>query len=375
MNNQTLSVCMIVRNESKMLPRCLKSVAWADQIIVVDTGSTDDTLKIARDHGAMVFTLPWPHDFAAARNESLKHATSDWILVLDADEWLAHGADWQIRRLIGVNHANGYTCLIRNYMSDFDRSQASEHYHVRLFRNKPHYRFHGAIHESIVSHDPNDPFEPVNFPGLLILHDGYRPEVFKNKDKHARNKSLLMQSVEREPENAYCWYNLCQSQWDEGDLASAQASILRCLSLLPDENSIIADSAWIKHLYLTQAIDGPAEASQSLQQAPEACQMNPDYWNCRAGLAMALKDLSEALRCFEIAASMNKPDFFHVGSYDQGNLTWKPYLGMAQVSILRGYPESAAVYLDKAMDLSPGNPVLTAQKTSLTERLPWLAFV
>ncbi len=84
-----LSVCMIVRDEEKVLSRCLKSVEGiADELIVVDTGSKDNTITIAKDFDARVFHFEWCDDFAAARNESLKHATGDWILQIDADEEL-----------------------------------------------------------------------------------------------------------------------------------------------------------------------------------------------------------------------------------------------------------------------------------------------
>ena len=87
--NPKLSVCMIVRDEEKNLPRCLESVeSVADELIIVDTGSKDNTISIAKDFGAKIFHFEWCDDFSAARNQYLKYATGNWILQIDADEEL-----------------------------------------------------------------------------------------------------------------------------------------------------------------------------------------------------------------------------------------------------------------------------------------------
>ena len=94
-----LSICMIVRDEETTLPRCLKSVQdVADEVIVVDTGSKDNTVSIARDFGAKVYHFEWRDDFAAARNESLKYASGDWIFQIDADEELLPGSISHLRK-------------------------------------------------------------------------------------------------------------------------------------------------------------------------------------------------------------------------------------------------------------------------------------
>ncbi len=82
-----ISLCMIVKNEEENLGRCLKSVQdLVDEIIVVDTGSTDKTVEIAKEYGAKVHYFKWCNDFSAARNESLKYASKNWILIMDGDD-------------------------------------------------------------------------------------------------------------------------------------------------------------------------------------------------------------------------------------------------------------------------------------------------
>lgn len=117
----TLSICMIVKNEEKHLVRCLKSVRdIADEIIVVDTGSTDKTKDIATVFGAKVFDFPWTGDFAEARNESLRHASGDWIFVLDADEALSSQDFTELHALIRKRTTSpvSYSIITRNYIND-----------------------------------------------------------------------------------------------------------------------------------------------------------------------------------------------------------------------------------------------------------------
>ena len=115
-----LSLCMIVKNEEKFLEQCLCSLqALVDEIIIVDTGSTDKTKDIARKFTQKVFDFAWCDDFSAARNESLKYATGDWILVLDADETIAVKDHQALRTLLTFSPAvQGYILIQRNYIKD-----------------------------------------------------------------------------------------------------------------------------------------------------------------------------------------------------------------------------------------------------------------
>ena len=131
---------MIVRNEERFLPGCLESVrGLVDEIIVVDTGSTDRTAEIARSFGARVFDFEWRDDFSAARNESLRHAGSDWILYLDADERIdCGGIDNCIRAAAAHPDFDAFSVLIRNFRhTASERPAFDAAYNFRLFRNFP----------------------------------------------------------------------------------------------------------------------------------------------------------------------------------------------------------------------------------------------
>jgi len=143
-----LSFCMIARNEESNLAKCLDSVrSLAAELIVVDTGSTDATPRIAADFGAQVTAFDFTViDFAVARNHGLAQATKPWILILDADETLAPAGAPQIEALIASNENAGYFLERHNHWPD---AVSTTDYAVRLFPNRPHHRYRGRVHETI----------------------------------------------------------------------------------------------------------------------------------------------------------------------------------------------------------------------------------
>lgn len=143
-----VSLCIIARDESHLLADCLRSArAVAQEIIVVDTGSSDETPHLASALGAAVYHHPFADDFSAARNISLTHATGDWILIVDADELIDSRSLAAIRALVSTDDAaDGYYIWRHNYFGDgtFNTFEL-----LRLFRNKPHIRFERLVHESV----------------------------------------------------------------------------------------------------------------------------------------------------------------------------------------------------------------------------------
>ncbi len=144
-----LSLCMIVRNEERQLPQCLESVRdLAGELIIVDTGSTDATPGIAARYGAQVIPFDFKViDFAAARNRGLARAHAPWILVLDADENLDPASASMIDDLVARGEDAGYFLERHNHWTE--SPQPTVDYVVRLFPNRPHYRYHGRVHETI----------------------------------------------------------------------------------------------------------------------------------------------------------------------------------------------------------------------------------
>lgn len=202
-----LSACMIAKNEELTLERCLKSLQGvADEVILVDTGSTDRTIEIARDHGVNVFHFDWVNDFSAARNESLKHAQGDWILVIDADEYLDARQGAEFRHFLQDTDAEGVFVTQRNYLGSLQQISSIMPIRVmRVFRRGHFYT--GAIHEQIADSVTRTGRPMSSFP-LNLHHVGYTNEFVAKKDKTERNTELIEAELEHDPNNLFQRSNL-----------------------------------------------------------------------------------------------------------------------------------------------------------------------
>jgi len=204
----SLSLAMIVRDESKFLEGCLASVRGiVEEIVVVDTGSTDDTVAIARRHGALVFRFPWCNDFSAARNASLDHCTREWILVLDADERFAAGQEKQLRSCLAEAQAAAFSLLVRSpHTLEAGRSLQVMPY-ARLFRRNAQVRFEGTVHEQIVPSIERAGGRVL--PSTLVIeHLGYNQGADVMRRKAERNLPLLRECLRRNPDDAYAAYQI-----------------------------------------------------------------------------------------------------------------------------------------------------------------------
>jgi len=148
MEQLDLSVAMIVRNEETRLTRCLASLPrQGEELVIVDTGSTDRTLEIAKAHGALTKSIAMPDDFAAARNVSLELCTRNWVLAIDADEVISAGSAEEIRRWLRSRRYAGYYFTRDNYNNDGCKLYRDRV--LRLFRRDPAIYFTGIVHESV----------------------------------------------------------------------------------------------------------------------------------------------------------------------------------------------------------------------------------
>ena len=197
--NPLLSVCLITKNEEKNITRCLESVAGiANEIIVVDTGSTDKTIEVAREFGAIVEEVHWEDDFSAPRNKALELATGQWVLVLDADEELPAESHAVLLHDLKCDEAMAYRLPI----SDIGREEDGVNFVPRLFRNAPGLFYVGRIHEQVFSSVEVRRREwglEYMFSDAAIHHYGYSEEATRDRDKINRNLRLLEMALEEMP--------------------------------------------------------------------------------------------------------------------------------------------------------------------------------
>jgi glycosyltransferase involved in cell wall biosynthesis len=176
-----ISLCMIVRDEAQRLPRCLASAKpYVDEMVVVDTGSQDETVAIAEQYGATVSGFQWCDDFAAARNYSLSLATGQWILLLDADEELVV-EDQNFRQYLTDDAPASVYALVRDDLYESDQIMGGAH--LRLFRNQSGLHYVGSYHEQLQVAPPNQ-LIIQHLSGVKILHYGNQAEQVLEKAQH-----------------------------------------------------------------------------------------------------------------------------------------------------------------------------------------------
>jgi tetratricopeptide (TPR) repeat protein len=200
-----LSLCMIVKNEALQLRRCLDSGrGLADQIVVLDTGSTDETMAIAQEYQAQVEKFEWSNDFAAARNAALHCATGDWVLVLDADEELVAAQIPAIRQSIRQENA----LVVNLVRQEIGATQSPYSLVSRLFRRHPAIQFsrpyHAMIDDSIEQLLVQEPhWQILDLPDVAILHYGYEPGAIADRNKLERARVSMERFLVTHPGDPY----------------------------------------------------------------------------------------------------------------------------------------------------------------------------
>ena len=213
-----LSLCVICKNEERTIERCINSVKnEVDEMIIVDTGSTDKTIDIAKSLGAEVFEIEWEKDFAKARNYAISKATGDWIIFLDADEYVLE-EDRQYTRNYVIEAMNrDKEAILVEMINVGDKDITSIFRPIRLFKRHSNIMYTGKIHEIIYRTDRTIKMLTFREP-LRIMHDGYMSEVQNEKDKGKRNLELLLKEFGEKPKDANLCYYLMETYYGMGEL-------------------------------------------------------------------------------------------------------------------------------------------------------------
>jgi len=264
-----LALSIIVRNGGQDLERCLESVRGiVNEIVIADTGSTDGSVAVAEGFGATVIKIPWENDFAAARNTALQHTTSEWVLVLDADEQLDTQAQAQIADALKSVDVDGYVITIRNYVhslmerlwdkaalaNDGRLARASgfvgylEHENVRLFRNKPEIRFEGRIHETVGTGIERRGGK-LGHGGFIIHHFGFAASAERKAEKNIFYRELGRQKIKDTPDSAQAHFELGLVELDN---FHNNAEALRLFTLSCELNEKLAVAWFFRAIALTR---------------------------------------------------------------------------------------------------------------------------
>jgi glycosyltransferase involved in cell wall biosynthesis/predicted negative regulator of RcsB-dependent stress response len=226
----TVSACIIVKDEAAQLPRCLGSVRpWVDEIVVVDTGSRDESVSVAEAHGARVSRFEWNDDFSAARNAAIERATSEWVLSIDADEELLVTDPEAFRRSLRNREPAAYALTLANVGPAGAEEDATSV--LRLFRRRPELRYEGRLHESLAAGVRSLGWPAYDTTCIRFRHYGYQPELFSKRDKAGRNVRLAELDVRDRPDDAYARFNLFRAYVVAGKDAEAHSEHARIIEL------------------------------------------------------------------------------------------------------------------------------------------------
>jgi glycosyltransferase involved in cell wall biosynthesis len=269
-----LSLAMIVKNEARCLARCLQSIrSMVAEMIIVDTGSTDNTVEIAKGFGAKILHFDWVNDFSAARNFALDQTNGDWILVLDADEYASEVLAKEIRGFVQKPPAIGRLKIV----SDFRRNGntlRSQSFVSRLFPRGA--RFQGRIHEQLVS-----PLSRVNLRGEL-WHDGYL-----ETQKSDRNIKLLSAELERDPGNAYLLYQLALEYTSLDQTENAFQCLQKSFAGM-NQSDLFAPNVVVDLLYAAMALKKFDAGIEAIGKSEKFLEDFPDYYLVRGLFYMNL---------------------------------------------------------------------------------------
>ncbi len=267
-----LSLSMIVKDEERFLPGCLESVAdLVDEMVIVDTGSSDETKKIAKKFGARVFEFEWCDDFSAARNYSLKNTTGDWVLYLDADERLTKAYHPKIRKLIASGKADAFLLMLKSKIGAHEQAQYHLVSYPRLFRKKNGVTFTGRAHEQITTSLVSIGARIVQS-DIIIDHLGYAQSDDVILEKAKRNHRLLLSQLETRENYGYVLYQLGQTEIILGDIDKGLARLREALaaggfgkSVEASIHAVIAENIFKKGNPEAAII----ECDKSIQSVPE----------------------------------------------------------------------------------------------------------
>jgi glycosyltransferase involved in cell wall biosynthesis len=367
----TLSLCMIVRDEEEMLPRCLEAIApVVDEIIVVDTGSRDATAEIARSFGARVIEHEWVDSFAAARNVSFDAATGDWLMFVDADQVLVSDDADQLRALTGHTWREAFYLVETSYLGESDDGYAARDNVLRVFRNRPRYRFEGRVHEQITHTLPMYAPGRIHQTAIRIRHYGYLEGVRSARAKSQRNIALLRKQAQEGSSDAFLHFNLGAEYAADGDTAAALNEFERAWSM------VVALGAGVDYRYappliarLVEAMrhsgrlgDAAAVAAEGLRRYPEFT----DLVFAQARIAFEAGAVDEARERYRRCIAMGDAPARYRPIVGSG--TYLPRIALAQLALGEGEDEVARELLGWCLEHHPSLPGVVDSYLSLRLR-------
>ncbi|MBI1331446.1 MAG: glycosyltransferase [Armatimonadetes bacterium] len=344
-----ISLCMIVKNEERVLAQCLESaMPYFFEVIVVDTGSTDRTKEIAREFGVKLIESSWPDSFAEARNESLSHATGDWIFWLDADDVLplASGEAVVHAALNAAPDITGFVVPVQ--FVEEGPNAGTKVDHVKLIRNFPGIRFEGRIHEQILSSIRQHGGEIVRL-NAVVLHAGYDTSAKGQANKRVRDWHLLNLDLQDRPEHPFVWFNIGMTHHYTGGHNEAVEALRNSIRFSGEQDSHLRKAYSLMGVSLRE-LKRYEDAEQAFREGLAKVGEDPELVFQLAMTATAQGKLLEAKNLYE---NMPQDTGGYFSSMDIGILSFKRLHNLGGIKMALGDYVAARRDWMEAFNLNP----------------------
>ncbi|SHE28678.1 glycosyltransferase [Desulforamulus putei] len=341
--NNTITLAMIVKNEAANLAACLESAKdQVDEVVIVDTGSTDNTLEIAGRYTDKIYTYPWQGDFSAARNYALARSSGQWILSLDADERL-FCEPGQLRKTVEKDEQIEAYLLPLDYPVNESTGEYNRFMVLRLFKNTKDHYFAGRIHEQVIIHKN----EAVGFAEDIIIKHQTVSQKERNR-KRGRNLKALKEACAADPQNFFLQYYLGVEWLGLGKPARAQPYLESAYRNLTDNHLHFRMPAL---RYLSTCLNALGKFDEAICLGQEAALRYPDYTDIYYLTGIALEEKAEyklAVKWFEEAVKCGVPPVLY--THMQGAGSFLAYFHMGYCWENMGRPDIAKACYEQALD-------------------------
>ena len=347
---KTISLCMIVKNEERVIGECLKSVQGVfDEIIVVDTGSTDRTPEICKEFGVTLRHFPWTDSFSEARNESMRDAKGDWIFWMDADDTLPPGAGEILRQNAMSAPPEVHAFVVPVQFLDEGASGGTRVDHVKLFRNLPGLKFKFRIHEQILeslrAHGGQ-----IARSSAHVVHSGYDTSPEGQARKRERDWKLLMLDLKENPNHPFVLFNIGMTVHYVKDHKEAVRWLRRCLKHSVNDESHVRKAYSLLGVSLREMgqID---KAIETFELGLKAAPSDPDLHFQLALTQANIGEFPKAKANYLLALEADPSG--HFSSFDIGILGYKTHHNLGSVEAALGNYAEAVRWLEQALVTSP----------------------
>lgn len=359
---------MIVRDEEPLVPQFLEHARdLCDQMVVVDTGSTDRTADLFRAAGAEVFSFPWVDDFAAARNESLRHACGDWIVVLDADEFPQPGFAAELRAMMAREDVGAARILRHDEQKNGIVRKPTP---LRLFRNEPGIRYRYRIHEDqsesvhAMLARTGRTLEQIRTP---VRHVGYLPMSMQSRDKQARDEKLLLLALSDDSDDLYSRYKLLElyRYWERPERAVPVAE--ECSRLLGRGVAITPAHVAGDLVSMIALALHPSDPQARLRYLHSVEAGAGQCGHYHLALATAFEDMGAVNRAAEHFAQALA---VAAGDPAATQIRTRAHMGLARLAMATGQMVAALAQADAAFALSPDDEEVKLARQVLEQFRP-----